>query len=219
MENRIEVGPLLASVREILSGATKPILAYVAAMTVVFTLMDLYNAESGHFTVSSIGSTVAGYLLMRALVLQTELAAEGEVAGFGSYFGLGLLEGLAYLVGAILLIVPAIVLMIRWTPSIPLLMCEKRGVAQSMDLSWKATKGNFWPLLGLTLLGAVPFVLAVALSVSLFGNGDPTSATGIIVSAITNLCLTATLAYYALLALATYKRLFRPHEGLAEVFA
>jgi hypothetical protein len=144
MENRIEVGPLLASVREILSGATKPILAYVAAMTVVFTLMDLYNAESGHFTVSSIGSTVAGYLLMRALVLQTELAAEGEVAGFGSYFGLGLLEGLAYLVGAILLIVPAIVLMIRWTPSIPLLMCEKRGVAQSMDLSWKATKGNFW---------------------------------------------------------------------------
>jgi hypothetical protein len=215
----IEVGPLLASVREILSATMKPVLIYVAAMTVIFSLMDLAEAESGHFTLNSIGSTVGGYLLMRALVLETGLANDGEVAGFGAYFGMGVLQGLAYLIGAILLVVPAIVLMVRWTPSIPLLMCEKRGVILSMELSWQNTKGNFWPLFGVTLLGAVPFVFAVILAGTLLGDAPPTSVTGLATSVTTNLFLTVMSAYYALLALATYKLLFRPHEGLSEVFA
>lgn len=219
MEESIEVGLLLAAVRELFGTTVKPIVIYVSVMTVLFSLLDLANAGSGQFSLNSILSTVSGYLLMRALVLDTGLAREGEVAGFGSYFGIGLLEGLAYLIGLILLVVPGIILIVRWTPSIPLLMCERRGVSQSMRLSWAKTKGHFWPLLGLTLLGGVPFVLVVAAAGILFGDASPTSATGVAKSLAVNLCMTLVSAYYALLALVTYRQLFRPHEGLAEVFA
>lgn len=219
METRIEVAPLLAAMRDTLSATSKTVLSYVAAMTVLFSLLDLAQVESGHFTLSSIGSTIAGYLLMRALVVETGLAREGETAGFGSYFGMGFLEGLAYVVGAVLLVVPAVILMVRWTPSIPLLMCERRDVTESMGLSWQSTKDSFWPLLGLTLLGAVPFVFAVLVSGVFFEDEGPLTAGGIAASLITNLCITAMSAYFALLALATYRLLFRPHEGLAEVFA
>ena len=93
-------------------------------------------------------------------------------------------------------------------------MCEKRGVSESMGRSWNETKGSFWPLFGLTLLGAAPVVLAVATVGILFGNAEPTSVTGIVMSIITNLCLTAMSAYYAVLGLATYRRLFRQHRLL-----
>lgn len=220
MENRIEVGSLLDSMRELLSITLKPVLTYVIAMTVICTALDFYDGKGGQFFVVSISSTIAGYLLARALVLKTGLAQQGEVASFGSYFGLGWLEGLAYLFGAILLIFPAVVLMIRWTPSIPLLMCERRGIQQSMDLSWNSTKGSFWPLFGLTLLGAIPYFLSLAVAFVLFARAGAVSiATGLALYLVTNLALMVMGAYYSLLSLATYKQLFRPHEGLVEVFA
>jgi hypothetical protein len=88
-----------------------------------------------------------------------------------------------------------------------------------MGLSWKETQGSFWPLFGLTLLGAVPAVLAVAAAGTLFGNAEPTSVNGVAMLLLTNVCVTAMSAYYALLGLATYRQLFRGQEGLSEVFA
>lgn len=219
MDSKIEAGPLLESMRELLSATVLPIVLYVATMTAVYSLLDFYDAGTRNYSAGSFASAAAGYALMHSLVVRTGMASKGEVARFGSYFGLSILQGLAYLAGLVLLIVPGIILIVRWTPSIALLMSERRGVTESMRLSWEETKGSFWPLFGVTVLGAVPAILAVVMAATLFGNAGPTSATGVTMSIVTNACVTAMSAYYALLSLAAYRQLFRPHEGLSEVFA
>lgn len=219
MESKVEAGQILESMRQLLSVTVLPIVAYVAAMTAVYSLLDLYAAGTGNYSAGSFANAAAGYALMHSLVVKTGMASKGEVAGFGAYFGLSILQGLAYLAGLILLIVPGIILIVRWTPSFALLMSEKRGVMESMKRSWKETKGSFWPLFGVTLLGAVPALLAILMAATLFGDAVPTSATGVALSMLTNVCVTAMSAYYALLGLATYRQLFRRNEGLSEVFA
>jgi len=222
MDNRLEVRTLLSCMRETASIAQLQLLIYLIAVTGLGTLFDLARQASGSTFFDTINSTVAGYLLLRSVLLTTGLAKEGELAGFGAYFGLSILSGLGILLGLVLLIVPGVILIVRWTAAASYLLCENSRIGDALGESFKMTKGNFWPLFGVGLLGAVPPIIGV-LAIGVFTGDTEDIGTGVYTQGVanmaTNALTTATSAYFVIVGVAAYKLLFRAEEGIVEVFA
>lgn len=221
MEPRLEARTLLATMREMASLATRPLLIFIGIVTLAGTVLDYASVSPLNF-LNTIVSLVAGYLLLRAMLLAAGLAEADSMAGFGSYFGISLLEGLGIMAGALLLIVPGVILLVRWSVAAPYLLCERSGVSDALGQSFERTKGSGWPIFGVGLLGALPILAAAliggiagALSVTVSDSGPP----GLLISVIDNALGAAASAYFTVLSVAAYKLLFRPHLGIAEVFA
>ena len=71
----------------------------------------------------------------------------------------GLLAGLGILVGLILLIVPGLYLLTRWSLIVPVIVLEKRSAGESFGRSHELVRGNGWSVFGLivvvVLVGAI----------------------------------------------------------------
>lgn len=78
---------------------------------------------------------------------------------FFPMLGLSLLATLGIMVGLVLLIVPGILLLLRWAVAVPVLVQEKRSIFDSMARSRDLTKGSRWALLGLWLIVTVASAL------------------------------------------------------------
>lgn len=165
-------------------------------------MVDLNNGPvaSAHGLVAAIVSLVAGYWLLTRL-----LAVRGRfqpgVNRFWPYLGMVILSGLATILGFILLIVPGVILMIRWSSASGFLIGEGQGVEQSLRSSWEATRGHSWTLFGAGLI-VILGVLAVAGTVGGFAGvlgATVGEAVAAIVEAATNTVTTAlTIAIYVL---------------------
>jgi len=69
----------------------------------------------------------------------------------------GLLAGLGVLVGLILLIVPGLYLLTRWSMIVPVIVLEGRSASDSFGRSWEVVRGDAWRvfwLILITLFGA-----------------------------------------------------------------
>jgi len=87
--------------------------------------------------------------------------------------GIAILVGLGVMVGLTLLIVPGIILFLRWCVAVPVLVQERQGVLASMGRSAALTQGNRWALFGLFLIVVIILIVAqfiVGLVVALFGG-------------------------------------------------
>jgi hypothetical protein len=221
MEPRLEARTLLATMREMASLAVITLLLFVGLITAVGTVLDLAGKSPFNF-LNTIVSLVAGYLLLRAMLLAAGLAEAGSVAAFGSYFGMSVLEGLGIIAGTLLLIVPGVILIVRWSVAGPYLLCGRSGVSDALGRSFERTKGSGWIIFGVGLLGVSPILAAAliggiagALSVTVSDSGPP----DLLLSVVDNALGAVTSAYFTVLSVAAYKLLFRPHLGIAEVFA
>ena len=115
--------------------------------------------------VSAIVGIVAAYWLLTQF-----LAARGRLQDGGSrfwpYLGMMILSMLAVVVGLILLIVPGIILMIRWSAASGFVIGRREGVTDALGASWEATKGHSWPI----FFAAILMFLAVAVSGGIVGG-------------------------------------------------
>jgi hypothetical protein len=78
--------------------------------------------------------------------------------------GISLLATLGAALGLLLLVVPGVILFLRWSVAAPVLVQERRGVFGSMTRSAELTKGSRWPLLGIwviVMVGAIALELAL----------------------------------------------------------
>jgi hypothetical protein len=113
---------------------------------------------------------VTAYILQGALTR----AAADDLSGAGVKFGAALGDGLRYFfplfivailvtlgiwIGLILLIIPGIILALRWSITAPIVVIERDGPTKSMGRSAELTEGHRWAIFGLFLLY---FVLAYA---------------------------------------------------------
>lgn len=138
--------------------------------------------------------------------------------------GLDLLVGLGVVIGMILLIVPGVLLALRWSVSVPELVIEERGIQESMGRSAALTQNRRWSifLLGLVLLAAM-FVLQIALTIVgfPFGSLHEHSAFTVVTTPLVNTC-TSVVVYPVVAAL--FRQLRGDREGgapevLGQVFA
>ena len=86
-------------------------------------------------------------------------------------FAVQLVSGIAVLAGLCLLVVPGVVLALRWLVPVPALMAEGLGVGDSLQRSTELTNGSRWPLLALVLTWAVAFVAVPPLLISAMQDG------------------------------------------------
>jgi hypothetical protein len=78
--------------------------------------------------------------------------------------GLSILAYIGMVVGFMLLIIPGIYLLVRWSASTPVLVHERLGVLASLKRSSELTKGSRWRIFGLLLiLIVVVWILQVVL--------------------------------------------------------
>jgi hypothetical protein len=95
------------------------------------------------------------YLLQIAIVLgltsraiDQKLTPGGIASLLGATILMTILSNLGTIIGLLLLIIPGLLLLVRWSLAGPILVAERVGSMQSMGRSGELTRGYFWPILG-----------------------------------------------------------------------
>jgi hypothetical protein len=129
---------------------------------------------------------------------------------FPAFFLMGLVTTVGILLGLVLLIVPGIVLMVRWSISAPVVIGSECRVIESIGESWRATEGVFWPIfLAFTAIYGPLFVIPLA--------GELAMENRLAGAAILNLPVNACIIAGWHAAVAIYLQLCRT-EMLSEIF-
>lgn len=104
-----------------------------------------------------VAQTVGGYLILeRMLELRGRLGPGGM--RIWAYFGLTIVTGFGMIFGLVLLIVPGLILAVRWSAASSFLIARRAGVIEAMAASWDVTRGHGWPIF---LAGLVCFLLTL----------------------------------------------------------
>ena len=110
--------------------------------------------------------------------------------GVGTVLGIGILNGLGVLAGLLVLIVPGLVLFVRWSVSVPYALGEDAGVTESLQGSFEETRGAFWPILLTFLVCYAPWGLVLG-GILALGIGSVTIVSSIVFNLLINLGLLA----------------------------
>ena len=163
--------------------------------------------------VALIVSVVANYLLLKRF-LAVRGRAQEQRNRFWPYFGMGILSGFAIVFGLILLVVPGIILLVRWSAASGYVIGAGQGVMDSLGSSWEATKGHGWAIF---FAGLVLFVGIIVAGAVLGGISGAIS-----MEAVETVSAFVEAAYGAIFAgfgIAIYCRVQDDTEQLSEVFA
>ena len=164
------------------------------------------------------------YELTRAALERQGMLADGyRTRRLGALLGLCLLTQAAILLGFLLLIVPGLLLLVRWFLCVPILIREEAGIAESLQLSWEETRGRFLPLLGavLAVYGAgIAGALATGVIFALGGAvPDPAGVDPLPAILLANLFVYAALIFGWYVAVAAYGMRRGGTATLSDVFA
>ena len=114
-------------------------------------------------------------LLAQAALIHTAVAYyRGRRIGFGEAFGIGVRHVLPLLVisilltlgitlGLVLLVVPGLFLMVKWSVAIPAQVEESAGIIGSFKRSWALTAGSWWGIFGFVVLLLLVLLVAILL--------------------------------------------------------
>ncbi len=94
-------------------------------------------------------------------------------------FGLSFLMGLGILPGLILLIVPGLYVMARWSAALPALVDGTPGVINAMRQSWAITRDGVWPIVAMLAVLFIMLIIGamIATFVGALFSGDPEQMT------------------------------------------
>lgn len=134
---------------------------------------------------------------------------------FWPYLGIYILSSIAIAFGLLLVLVPGIILAVRWCPILPLVV---RGQTPAMDTfgeSWKMTSGAGWSIFGaIIVLGIAMIVVSgVIVGGSVFGGSN-----SLIASAMEALAEHGSTAVFAAFAVGAYRLLQDDEDELTEIF-
>jgi hypothetical protein len=174
----LKIGTIIDKALAVLERCAVPALIFLVTLTVVNCLIDYFTWDAA--PMSQLGVTplriVIGvffsYNLLKVMIDRTGLRSRGDADVFLAYFGLTILYGLAIVVGLILLVIPALFLMARWSLAQPLVVARGDGVMKAFGQSWERTSGNDFPILiAVLVLVMIPTAIAIAAGV-MFAKGD-----------------------------------------------
>jgi hypothetical protein len=194
-------------------------LLYVVVVTALGAFIDQQsgvNAGNAGNLMFSVVSFALGYVLTISMLRDGGLVPNGLTGGFGSYFGASLLSGLGIGLGFLVLIIPGLVLLVRWAPAYGFVLGEGTGVSEGLSKAWEQTGAHFWPL-ALALLPPVAINLGAAAIYFLASNEDGfiSMPMSLLANGITS---TAGVAITAV-GLAAYALLRDRRDELVDVFA
>ena len=133
----------------------------------------------------------------------------------GALLGLILLTQFAITLGILLLVVPGLILLVRWFLCVPVLVTEEAGVFESLQISWEESRGRFWPIFAVVAAIYGPAFLA-SFALGFFAIAFDQAA---VASAVANIVTYVALVVGWHAAVAAYSMRRGGTEGLYEVFA
>ena len=136
--------------------------------------------------------------------------------------GLSILMYLGVVIGFMLIIIPGIYLLVRWSAAIPVLVHERLGILASMKRSAELTKGSRWRIFGLMVIIYIALIVVqMVLGLLVIAVTGVSSIIGALLAAL----VSAVAAVLISIAMAvSYVELRYVKEGtdvkeLAEIFA
>jgi len=133
---------------------------------------------------------------------------------FWLYLGMTILSTIGLIIGFILLIIPGIILAVRWSAASGFLVSGREGVIDSLKASWEATRGNGLTifLAGLVLFIVLVLIIGIITGVISFVNVTLGGIVGSLLEAFTNAIMPA-------FGVAIYCLVQNDGEQLEEVFS
>lgn len=160
------------------------------------SLSSLFDTLLGVFSI------VAGYMLVKRF-LASRGSLRSDVNRFWPYLGLLILWIIGLVVGLLLLVIPGIILVVRWSAATGFVIGEQRGVFESFKASWNATKGHGWAIFFAGIVTLIVVVMIAGVIGSIFAAISLTASgiVGAFLEAFSNaLGLAFTIAVYVLVS-------------------
>jgi hypothetical protein len=190
MDRQVDFGNILQGTISLLGDSARAVAIYVAIvgglglLGVVSGLSEVDTSEFGFnygfvfnnqtplltslFDLfSTVVGVVAGYWLLTCY-----LAARGRFPGenrFWHYLGMAILSAIAIAIGFVFVIVPGIILMVRWSAASGFVIGARDGVIDSLSASWHATRGHSWPIFFAGLVLVIGLLVLLGVLTALFG--------------------------------------------------
>ena len=80
----------------------------------------------------------------------------------------GIVAGLGIAIGLVLLIIPGLFLLTRWSLVSPAVVVEKRSAGEAISRSWELVKGNSWTMFGIIIVTVILAGIASGIISALF---------------------------------------------------
>lgn len=176
----LKIGAIIDKTLGVVEHSLVPVLIFVAGLTLI-------NAGATYYTVGltrprdglvvwlgqfAVG-IVAAYLLLSAMVRRTGLASRSDGDAFLGYFGLSILYTLGVMAGLILIVLPGLFIMARWSIAQPMLIARGESPIRALGESWDRTRGSEFPILVAALALLVPLIVVIVACGLLFERADP----------------------------------------------
>jgi len=174
----LRIGTIIEATLAVVERSALPVFAYLAIVTGLNGAATWYSLRLGTIgaqltltLVSSLVGFVAAYLLLQALMRRAGLGGRREA--FYPFLGLSVVHSIGFMFGLVLLVLPGLLILARWSIAQPLILARRGPVLKTLGESWEQTRGNEFPILaaGLTLM--LPMFLVVIACMVLFEGTDP----------------------------------------------
>lgn len=179
MDRDASVGGILGEMLSLLGDSARDFALYtlvLGGLTAAGVVAGLTETTAGAleygFTVDGSDSPASALFELLAavasvfgtyLLLTRFLAARGRLrtggGRFWPYVGMSILSAIGIVLGLILLIIPGVLLMVRWSAASGFLIGAGESVTGSLSGSWEATKGHGWPIFFSAIILFVGFAI------------------------------------------------------------
>lgn len=194
------------------------LLAWTVGLIVASTASDQFDSSTAStLPLSILGIFAQACIVTAALRVGLDPAAQAAIRPhFGRVFGIALLSGLAILFGALLLIIPGVLLLIRWWVAVPVALDRDIGVSEALRESWALTAPHWPAILGLFLV--ISAFIVVALTGMYFLNGFEEEIMSMPMSLAMNTVLYVGTMIGTVSTVAAYRTIYQPTSDLRRVF-
>ena len=218
MSNTVDIGEIVARAFQLLRDDARKSIPAIILMSLVGIAFDY--AGSGVLLANFAVSLYFQTAITRSTMTRLGLAEQHiDSNPYGLVFAVGLLSGLGILFGLIFLVIPGLMLAVRWFVAVPAIFGNASGASNALDESWKLVKPNFWPMLGVMLIYVFIALGPTILVEILIANGGFWESNSKLIHVAMNVESGAGLVIGWYLAVSAYEALASHRETLAEIFA
>ena len=220
-DSGVSVGSLLARTFDTLSASLKAVALYIGVFSALGVAIELAfgGGESSAATAGGflqfglfLAAIVAQYFLIEAMLKQTGLFSADATRRYLPFLGQGILVSIGFVLGLILLIIPGLLLVARWSLASPLLVGEHKGAVEAIRESWELTRGHTVALLLAVLVLGLIMVVVIVLAA---GASQIDETLGIL---LVEVAANAVSVIFSGFGVAAYGMLRFPSRKLTEVF-
>lgn len=157
---------------------------------------------------------VASYFLI-ARYLESAGRLHDRGTRIWAYVGLSILSMVGFVLGLFLLIVPGIILMVRWSASSGFLIGARTGVADALSQSWDATRGHSWPIFGAGFV----LILSIIIIAAVFGGIAGLTQIQWLIAVVSSIAEAASNAFVYAFGIGVYLLVHDDSVETADVFS